>query len=155
MCTLLMLNKSHSTVLIFYVSLHKCKFIERISILIYLYLNWISISDINSQWQSSVRLTAAILAIPSTDWPHIEWNGHHCVKDDDVGPEGQETGQGGVSVTLPREEGCKRSALLMFPNRVPNSQTGAHEPQETENLDDRRTDHNKNPPSQQTFFWFS
>lgn len=90
-----------------------------------------------------IRLKVNILeyqdntSIRCADWPYIEWNGHHCVKDDDVGPEGQETGQVGVSAVLPREEGYKRSALLMLPNRVPDSQSGAHNPQEAENLEDR------------------
>lgn len=65
-----------------------------------------------TECQSNYININSVVAYP----PDIERNGHHCVKDDDVGPEGQETGQVGISAVLPREEGCKRVALLMLPN---------------------------------------
>lgn len=66
--------------------------------------------------------------------PNIERDGHHGVEDDDVGPECEEGGESSIIAILPRQEDCELWALPHLPEPVSYRQDGAHDGQETKNL---------------------
>lgn len=66
--------------------------------------------------------------------PDIERDGHHSIEDDDVGPEREEGRERSFVAVLPRQEDHELSAFVHLPEPVPYGQDGAHEGQNTKDL---------------------
>lgn len=90
---------------------------------------------IKTRWAGTERLNVWVWFY----WPDIEWNGHHCVEDDDVSPEAEEASVGGALVfAVVQIPGV--GADLFVPEGVTDGQTCRHQDQQCKDLRGGRTE---------------
>lgn len=110
-------------------SIHICIFMNSVTIF--------SLVCIGSQWCSALELlccTVSLLALKFSS-PDIQRDWHHCVEDDDIGPEWEEgREQEVVYRRVPGQIALKQGAHLSLPHCVTHSQDHTHTHQEAKDL---------------------
>lgn len=96
-------------------------------------------TDVEAQESKNVKKQSDSDSVASlcSNVPDIERDGHHCVEDDDVGPEGEEGRERSVNTGFTRKKHCERRSFLPFPECIADGQNGAHSCQDTEDLEEQ------------------